>query len=83
MQIPWEAIIALGMYVITSTVGFVWWMATQSVTLQFLREDLAKANKMLMGIELTYATKVEVSKDNARIENSLAAAHKRIDMWTK
>ncbi len=79
MQVPWEAIIALGIYIIGSTVGFVWWMATQTITLQFVREDLAKANKILNSFELTYATKIELS----RLENNVQAAHRRIDEMKK
>ena len=75
MNIPWEALIALGIYIIASTIGFVWWMATQTITLQFVREDLAKANKILLGFEATYATKVDVT----RIEMSVDKAHERID----
>lgn len=83
MNIPWEAIIALAIYIIGSTVGFVWWMATQTITLQFVREDLSKANRMLLNFEATYITRVEVAKDIGRIENAVNSAHARIDKWTK
>lgn len=83
MQVPWEAIIGLGTYILASTIGFVWWMATQTITLQFVREDLAKASALLAGFEATYATKVDMAKDISRLDLSIQSAHKRIDMWTK
>ena len=83
MNIPWEAIIGLGIYIAGSTVGFIWWMAVQTTTLQFVREDLQAARKMLEGFETTYAKSLDVAKDIGRVEQSVQAAHKRIDMWTK
>lgn len=41
MSIPWEAIISLAIYIIASTVGFVWWMATITEQLKSLK-DLVK-----------------------------------------
>lgn len=79
MNIPWEALTALGIYIIGSTIGFVWWMATQTITLQFVREDLGKANKILVGFEGTYATKVDMT----RVELSVDKAHGRIDELIK
>jgi len=78
MNIPAEAVISLFIYIVASTVGFIWWMATQTITLQFVREDLAKANKILLGFETMYATKIELSK----VETSVDKAHERIDMIT-
>ena len=79
MNIPAEAVISLFIYIVASTVGFIWWMATQTITLQFVREDLAKANKILTGFEVIYATKNELS----RVETTVAAAHRRIDEMNK
>lgn len=79
MNIPWEAIVAVLLYLIASTVGFIWWMATQTITLQFVREDLEKANRLLLAFDSSFALKVDVSKEFGRIEASVLAAHKRID----
>lgn len=79
MNIPWEAIEGLAIYVIASTIGFVWWMATQTITLQFVRDDLAKANQILATADSTYATKIELTKETSRIDVIIQAAHRRID----
>ena len=79
MNIPWEALTALLLYIIASTIGFVWWMATQTITLQFVREDLQNANKLLGALESLSVTKPEFAKEVARFELSIQAAHRRID----
>ena len=62
MNVPWEDVVAVLLYIVSSTLGFVWWMATQTIILQFVREDLAKANKLLTAMESTYATKLELAE---------------------
>lgn len=79
MNVPWEAITAILLYIIASTIGFVWWMATQTITLQFVREDLEKANRLLLSFDSSFALKVDVGKDIGRLESNISAAHKRID----
>ena len=79
MNVPWEAIEGLAVYILASTAGFIWWMATQTITLQFVREDLAKANKILSSAEATYATKPELAKEIGRLDSNIQAAHRRID----
>lgn len=79
MNLPWEAIIALVVYIIGSTIGFVWWMATQTITLQFVREDLAAANKLLNSFDGTYAKNIEMAREISRLDLSIRSAHNRID----
>lgn len=79
MNVPWEAVVTILLYIVAQTVGFVWWMATQTITLQFVREDLARANGLLLSIDATFATKVDVGKEIGRLDASILAAHRRID----
>lgn len=83
MNVPWEAIVSVILYILVTTGGFIWWMATQTITLQFVREDLAKANSLLLSYDATFATKSDVAKELGRIENSVLAAHRRIDEFKK
>lgn len=61
MQIPWEAIVAVLIYIIGSTLGFVWWMATQTIKLEFALVALDKISKALTTAEATFATKLELA----------------------
>lgn len=83
MNISWEAIVAIVLYTIGSTLGFVWWMATQTITLQFVREDLAKANTTLNALDGTYAKNTDVTREITRLDLSIRAAHNRIDELKK
>lgn len=73
MNIPWEAIEGLGVYIIGSTIGFVWWMATiteQIKTLSKLVETMSKADSL-------YARKDDMARELGVIENRQEA------MWAK
>lgn len=79
MSIPWEALAALFVYIIGSTVGFIWWMATQTITLQFVREDLKKANDTLAGMDATYATKADMAKEFSWRDKKIDAIGAKMD----
>lgn len=76
MNIPWEAITALAMYVIASTVGFVWWMSDQTTTMRFLKETLAELVKQ----NALYATKTEVTEKIILLTSSINKAWDKIDV---
>lgn len=64
MNIPWEAIEGLLIYVIGSTIGFVWWMATITAdmkTLQILVKEMSLNNGF-------YARKEDVARELGVIE---------------
>lgn len=56
MQIPWEAIVSLSLYIIGSTIGFVWWMATITQQIKTLT-DVVKEMSVANGL---YAKKEDV-----------------------
>jgi hypothetical protein len=77
MEIPWGAIVALGIYVIGSTVGFVWWMATITVTMQYMKDSLTK----LSDSSVQYATKAELAE---RLAEKVIPMNQRLDRaWEK
>ena len=79
MEIPWGAIVALGCYILGSTCGFIWWMATQTVKLESALENLVDIKKTLNMAEATYATKVEVAKDFTSRDKQIDALWNRFD----
>lgn len=73
MNIPWEAVEGLLVYVIGNTIGFVWWMATiteQIKTLNILVTKMSDADGL-------YARKEDVAKELALFERQQET------MWTK
>lgn len=73
MNIPWEAIEGLVVYIIASTIGFVWWMATiteQIKTLSKLVEKMSQADGL-------YARKEDVARELGVLEN------RQQTMWDK
>lgn len=80
MNIPWSAIIAVFIYVIGSTFGFVWWMATQTIKLEMALDSLKEIKKTLNASEATYATKVEVAKDFSGRDKQIDAMWKKLDL---
>lgn len=82
MNIPWEAIVALLIYAIGSTIGFIWWMATQTITLQFMEKSITKISSTLDKAEATYATKVDLAKEVTTLTTSLDKAWIKIDHLT-
>lgn len=73
MQVPWEAIITLVLYIIASTVGFVWWMAT--ITEQLKSMNLSVTN--LSNNNILYARKEDVARELGVIEK------RQETMWEK
>jgi len=71
LNVPWEAIVAVSIYIVGSTVGFIWWMATITITVQVIREDLKK----IIDNNALFATKVEV----ARVEQKVDKSWEKID----
>lgn len=64
MNIPWEAIEGLFVYIVASTIGFVWWMATiteQIKTLSKLVEKMSLADGL-------YARKDDVARELGVLE---------------
>lgn len=73
MQIPWEAIITLILYIIGSTIGFVWWMAT--ITEQI--KALSKLVEKMSNADGLYARKEDMARELGVIESRQAT------MWDK
>lgn len=73
MNLPWEAIEGAFVYVIASTIGFVWWMATiteQIKTLSKLVERMSESDGL-------YARKDDVARELGVIED------RQTTMWEK
>lgn len=75
MQIPWEAIISLSLYIIGSTIGFVWWMATITQQIKTLT-DVVKEISVTNGL---YAKKEDVARELGVIENNQEKMWDKID----
>lgn len=73
MNIPWEALITLIIWIVGSTIGFVWWMATQTAELKALKElvkDMAYNNTL-------YARKEDIARELGVVEKQIET------MWVK
>lgn len=79
MQVPWEALVSVILYIIASTLGFVWWMATQTMTLQFVKQSLDEALMEIKKFDVTYAKSIEVAKDLGRMDLRMDAAWEAIE----
>lgn len=79
MNIPWEAIVAVLLYIIGSTLGFVWWMATQTIKLEFALTALAKISDALTRAEAEFATKIELVKEVTLLTKSCDKNWEAID----
>ncbi len=75
MQIPWEAIVTLSLYIIGSTIGFVWWMATITEQLKSLK-DLVKA---IIDNNMLYARKEDIAREFGVFEKQIEAMWIRVD----
>ncbi len=73
MNVPWEAIISLLLYIIGSTLGFVWWMATITEQVKSIKE-LVKTMSDSNGL---YARKEDVAREMGIIERNQET------MWNK
>ena len=76
MEVPWGALAALAIYIVGSTVGFIWWMATITVTMQYMKEMLDKMAKD----QNNYATKLELAEKIVGITLRLDKAWDKIDV---
>lgn len=73
MEIPWGALATIVLYIIGSTIGFVWWMATITEQLKSLKElvkTLTEANGL-------YAHKSDIARELGIIERNQET------MWAK
>lgn len=79
MNVPWEALVALLTYIIASTLGFVWWMATQTIKLEFALTALKEITNALAASEANFATKVDMAKELVIINKNMDKAWTEID----
>lgn len=75
MNIPWGAIVTLGLYIVASTIGFVWWMATITEQLKSLK-DLVKS---LSDNNILYARKEDIARELGVIEKRQEAMWEKLD----
>lgn len=75
MNIPWEAVEGLLVYVIGSTIGFVWWMATITADMKTL-QGLVKEMSLNNGF---YARKEDVARELGVIENNQEKMWEKLD----
>lgn len=75
MNVPWEALISLALYIVASTVGFVWWMATITEQLKVLKELV----KTMSDANSLYARKDDVSRELGVIENNQEKMWEKLD----
>lgn len=68
---------SLLIYIIVSTVGFIWWMATITVTMQYMKEAIDKMSKD----QNNYATKLELAEKIVGITLRLDKAWDKIDLF--
>lgn len=73
MQVPWGAVMTLIIYIIGSTFGFVWWMATITEKLNSALAKLREINEN----NAMYAKKEEVARELGIMERNQQA------MWAK
>lgn len=75
MQIPWGAIITLLVYIVGSTIGFVWWMAT--ITEQLKNLGVAVTN--LSNNNILYARKEDIARELGVIEKRQETMWEKLD----
>lgn len=73
MNIPWEAIEGLCVYILGSTLGFVWWMATITEQLKALSKLVEKMSEA----DGLYARKDDMARELGVIES------RQSTMWDK
>ena len=76
MSIPWEAIMSLICYLVGSTIGFVWWMATMTEQVKSLTRMVQKMADM----DGIYARKEDVAKELALFEKQQESLWKKYDI---
>lgn len=75
MNIPWGALVTLTLYVIGSTIGFVWWMATVTEKLNTAISKLKEMNDS----NHAYARKEDVARELGVIENNQEKMWEKLD----
>lgn len=75
MEIQWGALVTLGIYVIGSTIGFVWWMATIT---EKLNSALIKL-KELSDNNAIYARREDVARELGVIEKQIETMWGKLD----
>ena len=75
MTFPWEAILTLTI----SLIGFIAWLTKISVLQDQSLDRLSEIKLKIGVIEATFVTESELAREIGRIEQSVTAAHKRID----
>lgn len=73
MNIPFEALATIAIYILGSSVGFIWWMATITAELKYLKELLKTMNEN----NTLYARKEDVVRELALFEKQQET------MWIK
>jgi len=75
MEVPWGAFITLGIYIVGSTIGFVWWMAT--ITEQI--KNLTKIIQEMSANHTLYARKEDIARELGVIERQQETLWERYD----
>lgn len=75
MNIPWEALITISLYILGSTVGFIWWMATVTEKLNMALIKLKEMNDA----NVLYARKEDVARELAVMERQLETMWDKLD----
>jgi hypothetical protein len=75
VSIPLNIIWGILGYIGISTAGFIWWAATTTANMQFMKDKL----QYLVQQNALYATKVELAEKLSPINQSLERAWEKID----
>lgn len=73
MEVPWGALVTLMIYIVGSTIGFVWWMATITTELKHLKELI----KEMTVSNMHYARREDIARELGIIEKNQET------MWVK
>lgn len=83
MQIPWEAIVTIVIFMIVHMCGTVWWMAKIQTTLQILNTTVESIGKTILRHEAEYYHKEDALREVTRLDQQIQAMWKRIDELKK
>lgn len=75
MQVPWEALVALFIWIAGSTFYFVWWMATVTEKLNSALIKLRELNEN----NIQYSRKEDVARELGVIENNQERMWEKFD----
>jgi hypothetical protein len=73
MELPLWLIQVFGVYVIGTTVGFIWWMATITEKVRAIGELIKEIR------DAGYAKKEDVDREFGKLQKDVDKAHSRID----